>query len=335
MHAGVPGDRHHDAPGEGPVPARRCRRAPHVGAGHAAWVCRCPPSAASSTGSSTTGSPPAGTTPPTAARWSSASRPPAEASSTTSASSTPARCASWSRVLDDEELDLVRRALGALGRAAVRVVPPDDHLHQPPRTAHPHHRQPERTPMNRLTQFAVAKRSVMLLLAGGPVLPRPPGLGQPQAGAAARHRVPRHHRHRAAARRRGGGRRRAGHQADRAGDRQRAAPGELQSTSANSLRLVVAQFSFGTDLKETLSTIEQNLQAATLPEGVDPQVTALNINAPPVIIAADRRDRARTASTRPPRRARRASLPALRASRASLRRPHRRPGPALTITLDP
>ena len=32
-------------------------------------------------------------------------------------------------VLDDEELDLVRRALGALGRAAVRVVPPDDHLH--------------------------------------------------------------------------------------------------------------------------------------------------------------------------------------------------------------
>jgi DNA-binding MarR family transcriptional regulator len=30
-------------------------------------------------------------------------------------------------VLDDEELDLVRRALAALGRAAVRVVPGDDH----------------------------------------------------------------------------------------------------------------------------------------------------------------------------------------------------------------
>jgi DNA-binding MarR family transcriptional regulator len=31
-------------------------------------------------------------------------------------------------VLDDEELDLVRRALAALGRAAVRVVPADDPL---------------------------------------------------------------------------------------------------------------------------------------------------------------------------------------------------------------
>ena len=60
----------------------------------------------------------------------------------------------------------------------------------------------------------------------------------------------------------------------------------LQSTSANSLSLVVAQFSFGSDVKEIRATIEQNLQNAGLPQTVSPQVTALNINASPVIIAS-------------------------------------------------
>src|SRR5512141_1489390 len=60
----------------------------------------------------------------------------------------------------------------------------------------------------------------------------------------------------------------------------------LQSTSANSIGLVVAQFSFGSDVKEIRATIEQNLQNAGLPSGVSPQVSALNINASPVIIAS-------------------------------------------------
>ncbi len=60
----------------------------------------------------------------------------------------------------------------------------------------------------------------------------------------------------------------------------------LQSTSANSLALVVAQFSFGSDVKEIRATIEQNLQNAGLPQTVSPQVTALNINSSPVIIAS-------------------------------------------------
>src|SRR5512141_1753488 len=60
----------------------------------------------------------------------------------------------------------------------------------------------------------------------------------------------------------------------------------LQSTSANSLALVVAQFSFGSDVKEIRATIEQNLQNAGLPSTVSPQVSALNINASPVIIAS-------------------------------------------------
>ena len=60
----------------------------------------------------------------------------------------------------------------------------------------------------------------------------------------------------------------------------------LQSTSANSLALVIAQFSYGTDVKETRAQIEQNIQAAGLPTGVTPTVSALNINASPVIIAS-------------------------------------------------
>jgi len=60
----------------------------------------------------------------------------------------------------------------------------------------------------------------------------------------------------------------------------------LQSTSANSIALVIAQFSYGTDVKEVRAQIEQNIQAAGLPSGVSPQVSALNINASPVIIAS-------------------------------------------------
>jgi HAE1 family hydrophobic/amphiphilic exporter-1 len=60
----------------------------------------------------------------------------------------------------------------------------------------------------------------------------------------------------------------------------------LQSTSANSIALVIAQFSFGSDVKETLATIQENIRSAGLPEGVEPQAQALNINAAPVIIAS-------------------------------------------------
>ena len=60
----------------------------------------------------------------------------------------------------------------------------------------------------------------------------------------------------------------------------------LRSTSANSVALIVAQFSFGTNVKETRATIEQNLASLGLPAAVDPTVTALNINSSPVIIAS-------------------------------------------------
>jgi hydrophobic/amphiphilic exporter-1 (mainly G- bacteria), HAE1 family len=60
----------------------------------------------------------------------------------------------------------------------------------------------------------------------------------------------------------------------------------MSSSSANSVALIVAQFSYGTDVKETKSAIEQNIAQAKLPPSVTPQVNALNINASPVIIAA-------------------------------------------------
>ena len=61
---------------------------------------------------------------------------------------------------------------------------------------------------------------------------------------------------------------------------------KLQSTSANSVALVVAQFAFGTDVKEATSTIEANIAKAGLPANVEPTVQALNINASPVIVAS-------------------------------------------------
>jgi HAE1 family hydrophobic/amphiphilic exporter-1 len=60
----------------------------------------------------------------------------------------------------------------------------------------------------------------------------------------------------------------------------------LRSTSANSIALVVAQFEFGTDVKETRATIEQNVAALGLPASVNPSINALNINASPVVIAS-------------------------------------------------
>lgn len=60
----------------------------------------------------------------------------------------------------------------------------------------------------------------------------------------------------------------------------------ISSSSANSISLVVAEFSYGTDVKETKALIEANLAQARLPASVSPQVSALDINASPVIVAA-------------------------------------------------
>jgi HAE1 family hydrophobic/amphiphilic exporter-1 len=60
----------------------------------------------------------------------------------------------------------------------------------------------------------------------------------------------------------------------------------IQSTSSNSISLVVTQFTFGTDVPKTTQEIEDALAKANLPTGAAPTVQALNINAAPVVISS-------------------------------------------------
>jgi HAE1 family hydrophobic/amphiphilic exporter-1 len=61
---------------------------------------------------------------------------------------------------------------------------------------------------------------------------------------------------------------------------------QLQSTSSNSFAFLVAQFDYGANLDEAVATIEENVAAAGLPEGVDPTVGAFNFSSAPVLIAS-------------------------------------------------
>ena len=61
---------------------------------------------------------------------------------------------------------------------------------------------------------------------------------------------------------------------------------QVRSTSANSIGFITAQFEYGTDVDEATTAMEEAIAALTLPEGVEPDVSALNINASPVVIAA-------------------------------------------------
>jgi HAE1 family hydrophobic/amphiphilic exporter-1 len=60
----------------------------------------------------------------------------------------------------------------------------------------------------------------------------------------------------------------------------------VNSSSVNSLSIVVAAFTYGTDVKETKASVQANLQALTLPSGATPSVMSLDINAlPPITVA--------------------------------------------------
>ena len=60
----------------------------------------------------------------------------------------------------------------------------------------------------------------------------------------------------------------------------------MQSTSSNSIALIVAQFTYGTNVKEATAAIQENIAKAGLPESVTPTVSALNINATPVVVSS-------------------------------------------------
>jgi HAE1 family hydrophobic/amphiphilic exporter-1 len=59
----------------------------------------------------------------------------------------------------------------------------------------------------------------------------------------------------------------------------------VQSTSGSSLSLVFAEFDFGTDLKETLTEVEQAVGQLDLPQGSEPQVSSFDFNSQPIVIA--------------------------------------------------
>ena len=58
----------------------------------------------------------------------------------------------------------------------------------------------------------------------------------------------------------------------------------VQSTSGSSLSLVFAEFDFGTDLKETLTEVEQAVGQLDLPQGSEPQVSSFDFNSQPIVI---------------------------------------------------
>ena len=60
----------------------------------------------------------------------------------------------------------------------------------------------------------------------------------------------------------------------------------VDSSSVNSVSIVVAQFSYGTDVKATQDTITQAVGALQLPSGSTPQIQSLDINAlPPLTVS--------------------------------------------------
>ena len=61
---------------------------------------------------------------------------------------------------------------------------------------------------------------------------------------------------------------------------------QLQSTSANSISFLVAQFAYGTDIEESVATLEENVRRASLPGGVEATVSSFNFASAPVAIAA-------------------------------------------------
>ena len=60
---------------------------------------------------------------------------------------------------------------------------------------------------------------------------------------------------------------------------------QYQSTSGNSLSLVFAEFEFGTNVKETVTEVEQAVGQLDLPEGSEPQVSSFDFNSQPIVIA--------------------------------------------------
>ena len=119
------------------------------------------------------------------------------------------------------------------------------------------------SPVSRLSQLAVSKRSVTLLLAAALFIAGDLGLGQPQAGTPAGHRVPDRHRRRGVSRRRLVRCRRAGDQAHRERHLRRAAPRcACSPRRPTRSRSSSPSSPYGTNVKEATAAIEEGIAKA-------------------------------------------------------------------------
>jgi HAE1 family hydrophobic/amphiphilic exporter-1 len=62
----------------------------------------------------------------------------------------------------------------------------------------------------------------------------------------------------------------------------------INSSSVNSISIVVGSFSYGTNVKDTKATIESNVGTLQLPSGAEPEVMSFDINALPSLMVAVR-----------------------------------------------
>jgi HAE1 family hydrophobic/amphiphilic exporter-1 len=60
----------------------------------------------------------------------------------------------------------------------------------------------------------------------------------------------------------------------------------VNSTSANSIGFVIAEFDYGVDVEEAVADLEDAVAGVTLPDTVEPVVTPFDINQQPVVIAS-------------------------------------------------
>lgn len=61
---------------------------------------------------------------------------------------------------------------------------------------------------------------------------------------------------------------------------------QVSSTSANSIGFITVQFEYGLDVDEAVTSMDEAIAALDLPDGVAPEVSSLDINAAPVVIAS-------------------------------------------------
>ena len=167
--------------------------------------------------------------------------------------------------------------------------------------------------MSRLSELAVAKRSVTLLLASALFVAGISAWGEPPAGAPAGHRLPDRDRRRALP-----GRRRRRTSPSRSPSRSNAPIGGVAAAGEPPVDVGRTRSPWwspssasGPNVKETVASIQENLARPACRPTSTPPVSAFNINSSPVVIASIAATSRRTGSRQRPEIARTEIVPAI------------------------